>query len=282
MAWPSAASAYRCTPVSDAEGRPVSPAVSQAWNQRCIPYFINRGNSLFSGEARRLLVAQSFEVWEGNACTDLDFVDLGYTNDSVGFDPTKRGNENVIVSIEDQAEIPLYFPEANMVAITITAFSTSSGEIFDADIAVNGADFDFFDVTDETACRADSNPPFDLRSILIHEMGHFIGFDHEPDVESTMYFSAPACETKKRDLTPDDILGVCTVYPTGQPTATCAPPTVAYDDVAGVDTFRDQCTQRLESGGGCSCSGLASSAPGGPSPWLALPLLGVLALRRRR
>jgi len=273
------AGAYQCTPVTDAEGRPVSPPVSQVWNQRCIPYYINRGGTLFSGDARRQLLAQSFQVWDGNPCTDLDFVDLGYTNDTVEFDPRTRDNQNVIISIEDPAEIPKYFPDANMVAITITAFSTASGEIFDADIVVNGSDFDFVDVDDEAACRADSNPPFDLRAILIHEMGHFIGFDHESDTESTMFFSAPPCETKKRTLTDDDILGLCTVYASGQPPMTCAEPSIAYDDVEGASLFRDQCARQLDSGGGCTCA----AQPRSRSAWWALGLLALGPwLRRRR
>lgn len=271
------AHAYVCTPVTDAQGRMISPAVSQVWNQRCLPYYLSRNGSLFSGEARKLLVAQSFDVWDNHTCTDLDFVDMGYTDDGAGFDPSKRDNKNVLIAIDDAAQVPSYFPEANMVAITITAFSTVSGEIFDADIVVNDSSFDFADVADQNACLADNDPPFDLRAILIHEMGHFIGFDHEADTESTMYFSAPPCETKKRTLTDDDILGVCTVYAAGQPAATCAPPTTAYDDVQGASLFRDQCGGALTTGG-CTCA-----SPGAPgASWWALGLLGLLPLLRRR
>jgi MYXO-CTERM domain-containing protein len=274
------AEAYNCTPVTDGEGRPASPAVSQVWNQRCVPYAIQRGNDLFSGEVRRQLLAQSFAVWANNACTDLTFTDLGYTSQGVGFDPGQPNNQNVITSIESQAEIPNYFSDPNMVAITVTAFSTVSGEIFDADIAVNGVNFDFADVTDENACNADSNPPFDLRSILIHEMGHFIGFDHAPELDSTMYFSAPVCETQKRTLSIDDINGLCTVYATGQPPMTCAPPLATYDSVAGATSFRDQCGSQLASGdGGCSCS----AQPTSNSAWMTLSLFaGLLLVRRRR
>lgn len=273
------AAAYMCTPVTDGEGRPVSPAVSQVWNQRCLPYFIQRGNDLFSGETQKLLVAQSFNVWENNACTDLDFVDLGYTNKGMGFDARSSSNENLVTSIENEAEVPLYFPDPNMVAITITAFSTVSGEIFDADIAVNGSSFDFLDVTDENACHAESNPPFDLRAILIHEMGHFIGFDHEADTESTMFFSAPTCETKKRTLTDDDILGLCTVYAKAQPPATCAPPRVDYDNVAGASSFREQCDKRLSTSSGCTCA--APGAKSSPGAWAWLALGAVWFVRRR-
>ena len=272
------AAAYQCTPVTDGEGRVVSPAVSQVWNQRCLPYFLQRGNNLFSGEAQRLLVSQSFSVWENNTCTDLDFVDLGYTSNGPGFDSNKSGNENVITAIENASELGAYFPEPNMVAITVTAFSTLSGEIFDADVVVNASSFEFTDVADENACRAMSNPPFDLRAILIHEIGHFIGFDHEDDTESTMFFSAPTCETKKRTLTDDDILGLCTVYATAQPPATCAAPSTAYDEVAGASSFRQQCERRLSSASGCTCANPTTIG----SWWALLAAGALLALRKRQ
>ncbi|MCA9548980.1 MAG: matrixin family metalloprotease [Myxococcales bacterium] len=277
LGWAGPARAYVCTPVTDGNGVPVSPAVSQVWVNRCIPYFINRDADLFSGGDRQLLVEQSFQVWAGNACTDLEFADLGYTDQQPGFDPRASDNENVITSVKDAASVATYFPEANMVAITITAFSTSSGEIFDADIVVNDLGFDFEDVVSQPSCAAENPAPFDLRAILIHEMGHFIGFDHEADVESTMYFSAPACEVKKRTLTDDDIIGVCTVYPKGQAPKTCAPPSVDYDDVSGVQAFRDQCEAKLD-GGSCSCTGYGADAPYG----LALAMLALLGLRKRR
>ncbi len=273
------AQAYNCTPVTDAEGRPANPAVSQVWNQRCLPYFIQRGNDLFSGDTRRQLLSQSFAVWENNACTDLTFVDLGYTSQAVGFDPRQKDNQNVITAVENAGEIGAYFTDPNMVAITVTAFSTVSGEIFDADIVVNAVNFEFADVSDENACGVQSKPPFDLRSILIHEMGHFIGFDHAPELDSTMYFSAPVCEIQKRTLSADDINGLCTVYPTGQAPMTCAQPGVSYDSVTGASTFRGQCDSRLASGdSGCSCS--AQSQGGGS--WAALALLGAFIIVRRR
>ena len=37
------------------------------------------------------------------------------------------------------------------------------------------------------------------------------------EAEATMYYEAPDREIKKRDLHPDDIAGLCTVYPTDVP-----------------------------------------------------------------
>ena len=68
----------------------------------------------------------------------------------------------------------------------------------------------------------------DLRNSITHEVGHLIGLDHPPNTprnaESTMFASAPACETKKRSLAQDDIDGICMIYPSGMPNQQCYPP----------------------------------------------------------
>ncbi len=229
---PQVASAYVCTQVTDNMGRPVSPTRTQVWQDRCIAYVINRNNALLSGVERRTLLAESFGVWSEPNCTDLNFLDLGYTNETAGFDGN-RSNKNVIWAVETAPEVAMVFTSERQVAITETFFSVESGEIFNADLSINAVGFRFEDVTDEVTCRVDTDPPFDLRSILIHEIGHFIGFDHESDMESTMFFSAEACETKKRSLTPDDVMGVCDVYPLGQPTNTCSPPLTSSYSING-------------------------------------------------
>jgi hypothetical protein len=233
--------AWRCTAV------PNTPApLTQAWDQRCIPYWINDSSAILSGQDRRDLVAQCFRTWSGDACTDLQFLDSGYASDQPGFDQHNPGaNKNVIIAVEDPGKINL-FSDPNLIALTLTSFSVDSGEIFDADIMLNAVRFKFVDVTDQKACEAmrmDPQGPYDLRNTLTHEMGHFIGFDHDPDIHSTMFASAQPCETMKRMLSAADQQGVCTVYPASQPTHTCQPPASGYDSVDGASSFRDQCAR---------------------------------------
>ncbi|BDG01878.1 matrixin family metalloprotease [Anaeromyxobacter oryzae] len=67
---------------------------------------------------------------------------------------------------------------------------------------------------------------YDLQNTLTHEIGHFIGLAHpcEPSkgiactaamADVTMYPYEQPVETKKRTLSPDDVDGVCTLYPAG-------------------------------------------------------------------
>jgi hypothetical protein len=229
---------------------------------------------------RRNLLAQSFRVWAANACTDLEFLDVGYTDDGPGFNPRDPGaNKNVIASVEDDGDVGL-FPDPQLLAITLTSFSVETGEIFDADILINAARFRFEEVADEPACKSARRNVYDLRNTIVHEMGHFIGFDHETMGDSTMFASAPECETIKRDLTEDDRLGLCTVYPINQATHTCSPPSIAYDDADGnPDRFRDQCARATGSGGGCAC--LVASAREHGTSSLALVFVAALLFRKR-
>jgi hypothetical protein len=269
---PRPAGAYLCTAVPNS-----SPQLSQAWVDRCLPYFISTDGTLLQGAQRRQLIAQSFGAWTQDACTDLVFMDLGYSTKDVGFNPSDTDNQNLIISIEDDGRAREFFTR-NELAITLTSFNTATGEIFDADILFNNASFPFQDVADANACRALDPMPYDLRNTLIHEIGHFIGFEHDPNPESTMFASAPECETKKRTLTQDNKNGVCEVYASGQPVDTCAPPDT-YDKGPGNPArFRDQCTRHLEEESpGCACR----AAPGGFGgvAWLVLVVAAAIRCR---
>ncbi len=282
LALPHSATAqsFICTAVPDS-----SPQLTQVWNQRCLPYFINNttGSNIFEGDARKQLVAQSFAVWSGNNCTDLSFLDAGESDQDAGFNPSRCDNKTVVLAVNDRASLNRHFDGANLLAVTLTSFSLETGEIFDADILANDVGFEFDDVSDPTACRAGTEQPYDLRNTLVHEMGHFIGFDHTSAVEATMFASAPPCEIKKRDLEQVDIDGVCSVYPAGGPPRACAaPPNNDYDNGQGDPTpFRDQCNnlgEECTGNSGCSC---AAHPRADTATFAGLWLfLGLIGLRR--
>ncbi len=271
-AFSSEAAAYTCIAVPGS-----STPLTQAWNDRCIPYYINNRSALLSTEAQRALVAQSFRVWSANNCTDLTFEDFGYTDQESGFDPNRGDNQNIIAVVEDQTTLDATFDSPELLAITLTAFSRTTGEIFDADVLVNGVRFRFAEVTDRASCLTMIPLPYDFRNTLVHELGHFIGFDHPPEEDSTMFASATPCETKKRDLTADDIRGICDVYGAAQPTKTCAPPADYNAGPGNPSRFRNQCDPGSGGDSPCSCSSTRRDG----SPFFVAMLLGVLLLRRR-
>ncbi len=90
-------------------------------------------------------------------------------------------------------------------ALTTVSYDFHTGEIYDADVEVNG-----------TAGNITNGRPSDgadLPSIMTHEIGHFIGLDHSPKKTATMYVSYEAGKGNLRVLDPDDIAAVCTIYP---------------------------------------------------------------------
>jgi MYXO-CTERM domain-containing protein len=162
--------------------------------------------------------------------------------------------------------------------------SSRDGAIVDADIEINGVDFD-------VSVNGVTNTPrgkclADLQNTLTHELGHLHGLEHtcrlsasDPQwiddqnqpvpmcmaglpariTEATMFPTQECGETKKSSLSDDDINAICSIYPTAKDPGTCEP-------VGGTT-------------GGCCSASRGSDRPAG-----ALLLAGVVALwvRRRR
>jgi hypothetical protein len=97
----------------------------------------------------------------------------------------------------------------NTLALTIVTYGVMSGTIYDADTEINT--FGHL-VTTEEPPPPSGYPPntYDLQSILTHEAGHFLGLAHSTDTSAVMYaYYHPGSVT----LTPDDVAGICTIYP---------------------------------------------------------------------
>jgi hypothetical protein len=81
-------------------------------------------------------------------------------------------------------------------ALTYTRISSRTGEIIEADIAINAQHHVF---------SQDGNPQdYDLQNVITHEIGHALGLDHLDDPDATMYARIDPGETKKRDLNTTD------------------------------------------------------------------------------
>ncbi|HVU49372.1 MAG TPA: hypothetical protein VHL80_01735 [Polyangia bacterium] len=126
-------------------------------------------------------------------------------------------------------------------AITSVFVNKAHGQILDGDIEVNAKSFVWADLDLKQGDHQDQ----DLQNALTHEMGHLIGLDHTcfvpqldengielprptdnlgnpvPDCDAaplavqqtTMFPSASSGDVSKRTLAPDDIQGVCGIYP---------------------------------------------------------------------
>jgi hypothetical protein len=200
----------------------------------------------------------------------IKFRDTTWGRPAVGTDPARTYSPNAA-----GITTAVYIDQAS---------SSRDGEIVDADIELNGVNFDI------SASGVTNGPPglchAELQNTLTHELGHLHGLEHpclaagDPArvdnlgnpvpscssalpakiLDATMYNFQECGETKKETLTTDDIQLMCDVYPTASDPKTCTAPG--------------------QTGGGCC------SASGGDRPDAALLLAGttvmILVKRRRR
>ncbi len=261
--WPGDTWAFRCSRTGPGFGP------SLVWTTREIPWHADRALLAFvddvgvaEDEARR-----AFETWEDVGCSDMRFPYQG-SLDGVGAGYTPFGvNQNVIVLVTSD-----WKHEEGAIAVTTNIFDARTGVVVDSDIEFNGQHFAFGVAT--AACFRRSPSTMDFRNVLTHEIGHVVGLDHPPLLaryqNTTMFASAPACETKKRSLAEDDINGLCAIYPAGQETVQCfEPEDLGYALLETDDGY-----------GGCRCASGASGTETIPLVMVCL-LLCSGGVRRR-
>ena len=176
--------------------------------------------------------------------------------------------------------------EPSALAITTVFARQDTGVVLDADVELNAVDGGRFKWGDLVAGIGTGTHVEDLQNTLTHEFGHLLGLDHNcflagasrhgldnngnpvPDCErasaeiqdATMFAAVAPGDTLRRTLTPDDMAGVCAVYPAESATS-CTDDGLAGGCAVGR--------------GGTSGAGLALAAG-------LLGVLGLSAVSRRR
>ncbi len=202
-------------------------------------------------ESVRVALARSIATWNAAAepCSDVRLEDRGYpTGFSTNLAGGPHDGENRVVFREDAWPEELPF---GTLAITTTVYRRATGEVLDADIDVNGVEYEWTDTSDPALAVTD------VQNTLTHELGHVLGLAHSNDPVATMYAESPPGDLEKRTLAEDDIAGLCFVYPDGllSPDA----PLLANPSLTGCAIGR-----------------------GRGAPWLALAIAAALIRRRRR
>ncbi len=120
-------------------------------------------------------IQRSFNTWRNLPRSELDFEFAG-TVDA----PIDDGNDNLNqVFWDTQGFSPGTF------AITVTTFDNQSGEILDADLIFNQADF-VWDTLSEGATSGTVGRA-SIENIAVHEIGHILGLDHSFTNASSMF-----------------------------------------------------------------------------------------------
>ena len=274
------------------------------WTGRSLDYWVNeRGSDDFPqgpdgsmGQELREAIRVSFTPWLEPDCVGLAITDRGLTDmASIGYNSDSADNRNIIVWREDWP----YDAAPSAYALTSVTFNPQTGIIADADIELNGEYFQF------TNTDAPGETDVDVRNTLTHEAGHFIGLDHTPLAEATMFARAPEGELLKRSLHEDDVDGACHIYPfddDGDGVPSADEDVDGDGDLTNDDTDGDGTPNYLDEdddGDGVLTAdepdaylepaeedGCATAPPASPAPALPLALLaglaGAVGWRRRR
>lgn len=236
----------------------------------CASYAVEQsGSTRHDISAAKLddLVQKAFDRWLGADCgggkhPSIAIESLGSVEcDEVRYNEL-AGNASIVVFRDDDWP----HPSTDAYALTTVSYEVTTGEIYDADIEINGLVREYV-----TSAPEDGT---DLQSILTHEVGHFLGLAHSDDPMSVMRERYTPVQENLRVLSADDIEGICTIYPPDRKAKT--------DSCAPRHGFASECISAPLVDGGCS---VASRAGRGASVFaavaVALSWFGRRRLRRR-
>lgn len=183
------------------------------WHRACVSYSVVRVRHRDLTDQLQTAAEHAFERWLRAECPSGDPPGLQTTATPLlacaepGFDRATP-NANAIMLVSDWSELDA---PADSVALTFNWFDTETGEILDTDVALNDSQREFA-ACPSTGC---GDRQRDLETTLTHEVGHFFGLDHS-DVDGAMLhvdFERLAHRSVRRDLTSDDLAGICQTYP---------------------------------------------------------------------
>lgn len=235
------------------------------WPNACTSFSVSStlATSLSKEEASRI-AAEAFAQWSSTRCPgvngearpSIDARDLGSVScASGGYDPNGGPNQNIIVFRDawDPIAAAAKVADSDILGLTTVTYD-DTGHILDSDMQLN------MQIQPATTDPV-SSTSWDLRSIITHEFGHFIGFTHSAEADAVMYYQANVGETNKRYLTEDDKAVVCQTYtPDGKREID---PDQLVDalpcDPTPAGGFTDQCSAKATSG--CASSPGVASTP---------------------
>lgn len=245
------------------------------WDSKCLTYGVSAVNTAalnLTPDEFQDIVEDAFKVWENVDCGGGERP--GFSARSVGI---VESNGNFFCEAEPFANLSVWSlvtrweRPSNALGYASTMYNRRNGEIFDADVDLNVNKV-------KTDYRNDPTVyPIVLGRIIVHEAGHFLGLAHTPDQEAVMYANYSPLDLFTRELTQNDIDGICALYPPDDGLE-CGQP--GYVPAALSQQACDEATSD-QSNGGASCS-MAQSPTGSSWAWLGASLLvGLLNVRRR-
>ncbi|MEZ4390074.1 MAG: matrixin family metalloprotease [Polyangiales bacterium] len=183
------------------------------WNPATLPigYRVNAATAPSSIGASGALAAidGGMASWAGPTCTRWRSTNLGSTSVTRA---SARDNVNTFLWLS--GSWPAELGSVNVTIGVTTPVFIPGRYVLDADIQFNAVGF--------TWSTTGARNTVDTQSIATHEEGHFLGLDHPPVRGAVMYASYSGGVL--RNLSSDDIAGVCALYPSGGAVPDAGPP----------------------------------------------------------
>ena len=265
------------------EGKPLY------WKNACVGYSLQRDASRqVALEDASQAITTAFTKWTSTPCptdgtgtsrTSIDVRDIGPVECGLVQYNQDQGNQHVIVFRDDTWP---HNDVNNALALTTVTFNPDTGEIYDADMEIN--------THDQHVTLVDPIPAdgFDFASIVTHETGHFLGMAHSGDKRATMFAHYNQGAIAMRNLTSDDVSGICTIYrPDGTRTSAAGPIPEDACDPTPRHGFSSACgtPQKKSCIPGLAIGARPSGGAPGDTPTTLIATLGIacaLIVRRAR
>jgi hypothetical protein len=253
----------------------VTSGLPLAWPSSCVTIGVQKMGSPANGftyDDVASVVEQAFGTWMKASCggshPSIDVKLIGPIECGVSEYNSKAGNANIVLFREDDWP---YVGASNAIGLTTTRFDTKTGDLWDADIELNGVGANL--------SIGDPIKGDDLLSVLTHEGGHFLGLAHSSDPTATMkpVYNPATDGDMFRSLARDDIEGICAIYPPDRkPATTSCDNRHGFSSECGADQPPQDTTSK-----GCSLNGRTGVLPLQSSRDLAaLGFLGAILTRR--